>query len=250
MVQITAWCRPGDKPLYEPIMVNFLTHICVTRPQWGNTKWTPNISPYWRNYRVSIMNILEKIDHVINTPHCMCIFLSSTDWGATDYPDTLPIPEKNHVLLLPLVLQYLTPTPVAVIGLGAVSAAVMSSADSSILSSSSMFARNIYKPIRNAISQGRVSKQMEHEFNLTFNEIIIAHNIWFIREGNGLGLQAKNKTYFSTILWYRTLHLRKTKCRFPAEPIPWLLMKEHQGPWYWVTSPGIFWPQHQNLSGN
>ena len=32
--QIMAWRRPGDKPLYEPMMVNLLTHICVTRPQW------------------------------------------------------------------------------------------------------------------------------------------------------------------------------------------------------------------------
>ena len=33
-VQIMAWCKPGDKPLSEPIMVSLLTHICVTRPQW------------------------------------------------------------------------------------------------------------------------------------------------------------------------------------------------------------------------
>ena len=33
LVQITAWCRPGDKPLSEPVMVSLLTHICVTRPQ-------------------------------------------------------------------------------------------------------------------------------------------------------------------------------------------------------------------------
>ena len=26
--------RPGDKPLYGPVMVSFLTYICVTRPQW------------------------------------------------------------------------------------------------------------------------------------------------------------------------------------------------------------------------
>ena len=32
-----AWRRPGDKPLYEPMMVRSLTHICVTRPQW--VKW-------------------------------------------------------------------------------------------------------------------------------------------------------------------------------------------------------------------
>ena len=29
-----AWCRPGDKPLSESMMVRLLTHICVTRPQW------------------------------------------------------------------------------------------------------------------------------------------------------------------------------------------------------------------------
>ena len=34
LVQIMAWRRPGDKPLSEPMLVCFLTHICVTRPQW------------------------------------------------------------------------------------------------------------------------------------------------------------------------------------------------------------------------
>ena len=34
LVQIMAWRRPGDKPLSEPMMVDLLTHICVTRPQW------------------------------------------------------------------------------------------------------------------------------------------------------------------------------------------------------------------------
>ena len=37
-VQIMAWCRPGDKPLSEPMMVYLLTHICVTRPQWVKRK--------------------------------------------------------------------------------------------------------------------------------------------------------------------------------------------------------------------
>ena len=46
-----------------------------------------------------------------------------------------------------MVLQYLTPTAVSFVGLGAVSAAVMSSADSSFLSASSMFAHNVYKLI-------------------------------------------------------------------------------------------------------
>ena len=35
-VKIMVWRRPGDKLLYEPMMVSLLTHICVTRPQWVN----------------------------------------------------------------------------------------------------------------------------------------------------------------------------------------------------------------------
>ena len=33
LVQILAWRRSGDKPLSETMMVNLLTHICVTRLQ-------------------------------------------------------------------------------------------------------------------------------------------------------------------------------------------------------------------------
>ena len=36
LVQIMAWCRPGDKPISEPMMVRLPKHICVTRPQWVN----------------------------------------------------------------------------------------------------------------------------------------------------------------------------------------------------------------------
>lgn len=57
----------------------------------------------------------------------------------------LEIPKNSSKLVLPLVLQYLTPPAVSFFGLGAVSAAVMSSADSSVLSASSMYARNVWK---------------------------------------------------------------------------------------------------------
>ena len=36
LAQIMAWRRPGDKPLFEPLMVSFPTQLCVTRPQWVN----------------------------------------------------------------------------------------------------------------------------------------------------------------------------------------------------------------------
>jgi len=75
----------------------------------------------------------------------------ATNWNETDYflvhNKTLPIPKDDTRMILPMVLQYLTPSFVSFFGLGAVSAAVMSSADSSVLSASSMFARNVYKLI-------------------------------------------------------------------------------------------------------
>ena len=36
LARVMAWCRSDDEPLSEPIMVNLLTHICVTRLQWVN----------------------------------------------------------------------------------------------------------------------------------------------------------------------------------------------------------------------
>jgi len=77
-----------------------------------------------------------------------CMYVIRTDWSKTDLPaERNPIPEGEEKMILPIVMQYLCPPWVTFIGLGAVSAAVMSSADSSVLSASSMFARNIYKLI-------------------------------------------------------------------------------------------------------
>lgn len=68
-----------------------------------------------------------------------------TAWNETDFKGPVPLDKDHQSLVLPLVLQYLTPPFISFFGLGAVSAAVMSSSDSSLLSASSMFARNIYK---------------------------------------------------------------------------------------------------------
>ncbi|KAG1651842.1 High-affinity choline transporter 1 [Nymphon striatum] len=67
---------------------------------------------------------------------------SATNWSETAYGRNITEDEANQVL--PLVLQYLTPPAVSFFGLGAVAAAVMSSADSTVLSASSMFTRNVY----------------------------------------------------------------------------------------------------------
>ncbi|EEC16758.1 high affinity choline transporter, putative, partial [Ixodes scapularis] len=68
-------------------------------------------------------------------------------WNETEFTGPLPLDKEHTSLVLPMVLQFLTPGFVSFVGLGAVSAAVMSSSDSSILSAASMFARNVYKLI-------------------------------------------------------------------------------------------------------
>ena len=50
LVQIMAWCRPGDKPLSEPMMISLLTHICVTRPQWDNYNHYSDVP--WGSWRL------------------------------------------------------------------------------------------------------------------------------------------------------------------------------------------------------
>ncbi|XP_026001673.1 high-affinity choline transporter 1-like [Astatotilapia calliptera] len=70
---------------------------------------------------------------------------ASTDWNQTSYGSLPPKDKDESDMILPIVLQHLCPPYISFFGLGAVSAAVMSSADSSILSASSMFARNIYQ---------------------------------------------------------------------------------------------------------
>ena len=66
----------------------------------------------------------------------------TTDWAAMG----VPAPESAS-LVLPHVLKYLTPVPIAVLSLAALAAAVMSSVDSSILSASSMGTWNVIRPL-------------------------------------------------------------------------------------------------------
>ncbi len=80
---------------------------------------------------------------------------ATVDWSsaAAGAPD-------SAALILPHVLRYLTPPLIATLGLCAVAAAVMSSVDSSILSASSMFAWNIYRPLKPAASDREIQLVM------------------------------------------------------------------------------------------
>jgi high affinity choline transporter 7 len=75
-------------------------------------------------------------------PILIGIAASVADWEGMG----LPAPE-NAAATLPHVVQYLTNPWLAALGMGAVAAAVMSSVDSSILSASSMFGWNVYRPL-------------------------------------------------------------------------------------------------------
>lgn len=80
-------------------------------------------------------------------PAVIGVIGSAADWNATDYQGNATLTGAEWSYVLPMVLQYLCPEAVSVIGIGALSAAVMSSADSIVLAVGSVFSRNIYKNI-------------------------------------------------------------------------------------------------------
>ncbi|KAL5021608.1 hypothetical protein ScPMuIL_000763 [Solemya velum] len=102
---------------------------------------TPSIA-MWSSLIGVVITVLMAIP-----PTIVGVIGASTDWNATSYDGEIPIPPEKLVFILPMVLQYLCPLAVSVIGIGAVSAAGMSSTDSIILATGSVFSKNIYKNI-------------------------------------------------------------------------------------------------------
>ncbi|KAK3086096.1 hypothetical protein FSP39_013500 [Pinctada imbricata] len=72
---------------------------------------------------------------------------AAADWNMTAYDGNVTLSAEEWASVVPMSLHFLCPRVVSVIGLGAVSAAVMSSADSIVLATGSVFARNIYQTL-------------------------------------------------------------------------------------------------------
>jgi len=94
-------------------------------------------------------------------PMALGLAASQLDWATIDTGpiDAVADLAESPTLVLPYVLRYAVPQWIGVLGLGAVSAAVMSSVDSSILSAASLVAWNGYRRLINpAASAEQVSR--------------------------------------------------------------------------------------------
>ena len=94
LVQIMAWCRSGDKPLSEPILVILLTYICVTRHQWVKMDGARPYRTHMPIYSIHVPGWLQKWLNLITAPGSVSNEPGSVTWLATKYFKT--VSWRNH----------------------------------------------------------------------------------------------------------------------------------------------------------
>ena len=72
LVLIMAWCRPGNKPLSEPMLVRSLTHICVTQPQWVKELDVIVHKNYFPCTCITLLNFGHSAPHLTSEPGGWC----------------------------------------------------------------------------------------------------------------------------------------------------------------------------------
>lgn len=123
------------------ILIYFYKYLCTSSLTKLNLI---EVFVYWP-IKKRLNSVRKRKKFIINLIHLLLYYYWFVDWNQTAYNGPIPMTPKETSMVLPMVMQYLTPDWVAFFALGAISAAIMSSADSSVLSASSMFARNIYR---------------------------------------------------------------------------------------------------------
>ena len=63
LIQIIAWRHPGDEALFEPMVFSYLTHICVTWPEWVK----PELGK--KAYMCRDMVLVYVVTHICATYH-------------------------------------------------------------------------------------------------------------------------------------------------------------------------------------
>ena len=84
LVLIMAWRRPGDKPLFEPMLVKSLTHICVTRLNEVLKIHIPQF--IWKVCEMYWITFMSSIKKDISVEIDNNIFDTNKDFGQQHFP--------------------------------------------------------------------------------------------------------------------------------------------------------------------